>query len=87
MSIEDLQKWNNDGLKYFKHKSYFNYHLSLYQDFREFSIRVVISYSDLDEYNWIIGVDLFFWKIEYSWNGRKISKDQQRLINLIKRRK
>ena len=85
--MRNLQKWFNNDMKWFWHKSYFNCHLGLYQDFREFSIRMVISYSSLDEYNWIIGGDLFFWKIEYSWNGRKIGKDQQRLIDIIKNKK
>jgi hypothetical protein len=66
----DIQKPEH---KRFKLWSYFNYHLTLYQDFNAFNVQFLVSHSNDDEHNWIVGLHLLFWGVEYSWNSRKKS--------------
>ena len=51
-------------------KTYFNYHLSLYQKLNGVEFQFHISKDNSDEYNWLISIHLLFWGIEFSWNGR-----------------
>ncbi len=57
-------------MKIFIMKTYFNYHLSLYQKLNGVEFQFHISKDNSDEYNWLISIHLLFWGIEFSWNGR-----------------
>jgi len=61
---------NSPTQKRFKMWMFFDFHLHLYQDFNGCKFEIGIQRDNDNQYNWMFYSHFIFWGIDYSWNSR-----------------
>lgn len=82
-TIEDLI--NSKTSRRFKMRSFFNWHLNVYQDFNGLKFEFSVLNDDDNQYNWIISLHFIFWGLDYSWNSRSKKSNNDWLGNEIEK--
>lgn len=87
--LEKLFQYVNEKAKSpqqrrFKMRSFFDGHLSIFQDLNGVRLSVAISRDGDFEHDWLFSIQLLFWGFEIGWNGKFNDKQESQMADEIK---